>query len=166
MINEKIKEALKKFCSYMNEQSKKLGLENSSWAVAHGMFHPRNFSTAYDIAKLTHVALLKHKVLVEVVNVKTLMTQSKNTTAHVYKWENTNKLLWDTSGRYGQSAFFGVKTGTTPSAGPCLSVTYRDQGFDLIVVVLNCESHDARFVEVPILTRWAILKLLQRQQKQ
>lgn len=159
-MNEKIKEALRAFCGYMNEQSRKLGMENSSWAVVHGMFHPRNFSSAFDIAKLTQISLQRHKILAEVVNVKSLMTQSKNQAGHVYKWENTNKLLWDTSGRYGTSAFFGVKTGTTPSAGPCLSVIYRDQGFEFIVVVLNCETHDARFVEVPILTRWALVKLL------
>ena len=157
LINEKIREAVRAFCGYMNEQSSKLGMENSSWAVVHGMYHPRNFSTAFDIAKLTQISLQRHKILAEVVNVKSLMTQSK---ARAYKWENTNKLLWDTSGRYGTSAFFGVKTGTTPSAGPCLSVIYKDQGFELIVVVLNCETHDARFVEVPILTRWAIVKLL------
>ena len=101
-------------------------------------------------------------MLHEIVNAKTFEVVGSLAGRHVYKWENTNKLLWDTSGRYGKSAFFGVKTGTTPAAGPCLCVTYRDQSFDFVVVVLNCETHESRFTEIPILCRWAIVKQLRK----
>lgn len=101
-------------------------------------------------------------MLHEIVNAKTFEVVGSLAGRHVYKWENTNKLLWDTSGRYGKSAFFGVKTGTTPAAGPCLCVTYRDQSFDFVVVVLNCETHESRFTEIPILCRWAMVKQLRK----
>jgi D-alanyl-D-alanine carboxypeptidase (penicillin-binding protein 5/6) len=114
------------FCHYMNNQSKLLGMVDSHWAVAHGMYHPKNFSSAFDIALVTRAVLQKHRIFNEIVNCKAYECISNLATRHVYKWENTNKLLWDTSGKYGKSAFFGVKTGTTPAAGPCLCVTYRD----------------------------------------
>jgi D-alanyl-D-alanine carboxypeptidase len=74
----------------------------------------------------------------------------------MYKWKNTNEMLWDKS-----KQFHGVKTGVTPTAGPCLSVQYRSKcsTYDFIVVVLNCKSRDARFQEIPKLVEWAKTKI-------
>ena len=51
----------------------------------------------------------------------------------------------------------GVKTGITPSAGPCLSVHYRSSEgtFDFIIVILNSKTREARFTEIPKLVEWA-----------
>lgn len=75
---------------------------------------------------------------------------------HVYKWENTNYMLWDKSKTY-----HGVKTGITPTAGPCLSVSYRSKCgvFDFIVVILNSKTREARFQEIPKLVEWATQKI-------
>ena len=109
---------------------------------------------------LTKVTLRTHPIFLEIVNTKNYECSSKMNPGHIYKWENTNKLLWDNSGRFGKSTFFGVKTGNTPLAGPCLCVNYRDQGFDFIIVVLNCKTPEARFVEIPKLCVWAVNKIL------
>ena len=64
-------------------------------------------------------------------------------------------MLWheDTIGNYS-----GIKTGVTPSAGPCLAVSFRSRCgvYDFIIVVLNCKSREARFIEIPKLVRWAM----------
>jgi D-alanyl-D-alanine carboxypeptidase len=47
----------------------------------------------------------------------TTSERNKRGKAKWYKWENTNKLL-DIQG------FDGIKTGITPTAGPCLAARY------------------------------------------
>ena len=107
----------------MNIKAHKLGMTGSHFAVSHGMHHDDNYSCALDIANLAKHALDKHPVLREVVNTKTYSTPSMTEPGYLYQWSNTNFLLWDESGCYG-----GIKTGVTPTAGPCLSVWYSSKG--------------------------------------
>ena len=57
------------------------------------------------------------------------------------KWTNTNKLL-------DLEQCFGIKTGITPAAGPCMSAYFSDGDFDAIIVVLNTKNKNSRFNEV------------------
>lgn len=41
----------------MNEKAKSYGLTKSNFAVAHGMHHDNNYSSAYDIGKLCCIAM-------------------------------------------------------------------------------------------------------------
>jgi D-alanyl-D-alanine carboxypeptidase len=61
---------------------------------------------------------------------------------------NTNKLL-------GEEGFFGIKTGTTVAAGPCLASWFRKDEKNLIVVVLKCATEELRWAETRMLTIWA-----------
>lgn len=70
---------------------------------------------------------------------------------HVYKWENTNYLL--------KEGFSGLKTGITPTAGPCLAATIDRDDYNVVVVVLSCCSMDSRWYEVPKLVSWGIKKI-------
>lgn len=139
----------------MNDTAVTLGMKGTNYAVAHGMWHEDNYSTAKDVAVVSRHTLAKHDLFRDVVNTKNFQCPSR-TKKHTYSWENTNFLLWDKSG-----TFFGVKTGITPAAGPCLSVHYRSKcgTFDFIVVVLNCKTREARFTEVPKLIEWAQNKI-------
>jgi hypothetical protein len=49
----KIQDCLEEFYDLMNDMADDLGLKNSHFAVAHGMHHEDNYSTAADIAKLS-----------------------------------------------------------------------------------------------------------------
>lgn len=61
IIKERERAALKAFYQKMNETSKNLGLGKSThFAVAHGMHHDRNYSTALDIATLSWNAMRSH----------------------------------------------------------------------------------------------------------
>ena len=140
MLQEKISAALRAFIKAMNEAALALGLKRSHFGVAHGMNHYDNYSSALDIANLTKVALRTHPTLFDIVNTKNYEIGSKINPGHIYKWENTNRLLWETNGRGGKSPFFGVKTGNTTWAGPCLCANYKEQGYDFIIVVLNCKN--------------------------
>jgi len=158
LLNERQEIALKRFYREMNETAASLNLANSHFAVAHGMHHYDNYSTAMDVARLSAHSLAKHSFLAEVVNTKDYSVQSRSNLKHRYQWKNTNNLLWhkDDVGTYT-----GIKTGVTPTAGPCLSVCFKSANglFDFIVVVLNCSSREARFTEIPKLINWAMAKI-------
>ena len=147
--------ALAAFYDVMNENAIALGLSRSHFAVAHGMHHPNNYSCAHDIAVLSRIALQAHPLLREVVNTKVYSLTSRSNPLFKYEWENTNHMLWH---KDGPGVFSGIKTGVTPTAGPCLAVTFKSRcnQFEFIVVVLNCKSREARFVEIPKLINWAM----------
>ena len=133
-------------------------MKSSNFAVAHGMHHYNNFSSAFDIAKLSNIALKKHSILAEIVNTKELNVTSRLNPKHIYKWKNTNFMLWNED---GIGTYSGIKTGVTPTAGPCLAVTFKSKcgQFDFIIVVMNCATREARFIEIPKLINWAMAKI-------
>ena len=57
--------------------------------------------------------------------------------------------------------FSGIKTGVTPSAGPCLAVCFKSRcgQFDFIIVVMNCKTRETRYTEIPKLVRWAMNRI-------
>lgn len=63
-------------------------------------------------------------------------------------WKNTNKLL--------AHGFYGVKTGVTDKAGPCLSAAYMNQEekINLIIVILNAKNLNDRFKQVINIVKW------------
>lgn len=159
ICKEKERAASKAFYAKMNETAKRLGLTVSkitNFAVAHGMHHDRNYSSAQDIATLSCNAMRSHPVFCQVIDTKKYKCASRVIPNHVYKWDNTNLMLWDKS-----KCYHGVKTGITQSAGPCLSVNYRSKCgvFDFIVVILNCKTREARFQEISKLIEWACQKI-------
>ena len=134
----------------MNEQASLLGMKNSNFAVAHGMHHDQNYSTAYDIAVLCQAAI-EHELIREVVGTQVRHSNSREFLGHVYKWENTNMLL--------KEGYDGLKTGITPTAGPCLAASIQKDNYTVVVVVLSCCSMESRWYEVPKLVNWGLKKI-------
>lgn len=61
--------------------------------------------------------------------------------------ENTNQVLG--------LGFDGMKTGITPSAGPCLIATCKAYGItDIIIILINCRTTEIRWNEALILKNW------------
>jgi len=110
------------------------------------MHHEKNYSTAQEIAFLSRQCMFQFPFFRKVVNTIEYKCQSAVDPDYTYKWENINKLLKDEPAHYG-----GIKTGWTPTAGACLSASYRstDGVYDLIIVVMNCREKQYRFTEVP-----------------
>jgi D-alanyl-D-alanine carboxypeptidase (penicillin-binding protein 5/6) len=54
--------------------------------------------------------------------------------------------------------YTGLKTGITDAAGPCCSVSYQKEGYGFIFVLLNSNTMESRWEEVPILLNWVINK--------
>ena len=58
-----------------------------------------------------------------------------------------------------KEGFNGIKTGITPTAGPCLAASIEKDGFKICVIVLSCCSMDSRWIEVPKIINWGIKKI-------
>lgn len=129
---------------------------DTKFMSAHGMHHDQNYSTALDIAIISYHCMKNHTFRQIVRNQKytcesRLMKSSGNQKGHLYHWQNTNKLL--------ENGYTGLKTGITPTAGPCLAASLIKDDFKFIVVVLNSKSMDHRWSEVEKLVSWAIGKI-------
>ena len=74
---EKLDFQLTYFYKEMNDTAAKLGLRRTRFAVAHGMHHNDNYSTAFDIATLSKLALAKHPFLEEICNTKNMQVPSR-----------------------------------------------------------------------------------------
>lgn len=143
---------IKYFIQEMNRYARALGLESTNYANPHGLSHKNNKSTAYDIGKLSCIAM-QDPMLREIVNKQSYECRGKDIydEEREFEWTNTNKLLG--------KGFNGLKTGVTPAAGPCLAASFEKDSLHLVVVVMNTKTMDNRWVEVPKLTLWAINRL-------
>ena len=59
----------------------------------------------------------------------------------------------------GQRGINGIKTGITPSAGPCLCTSINYEGIDLIIVIIATKSMEIRWSETWKLANWAMQRL-------
>jgi D-alanyl-D-alanine carboxypeptidase (penicillin-binding protein 5/6) len=117
------------FIRSMNAEAKTLGLYDTHFSTPSGVKDADNYSSAWDLAALTRVAMrdarFRRIVRTRVEHVK----WSAPTFAKVYI--NNNRLLTTYPGADG------VKTGYTHKAGPCLVASATRGGVSLIAVVLD-----------------------------
>jgi D-alanyl-D-alanine carboxypeptidase (penicillin-binding protein 5/6) len=59
----------------------------------------------------------------------------------------------------GQRGINGIKTGITPTAGPCLCTSISLDGIELIIVIISTKSMDIRWPETWKLANWAMHRL-------
>lgn len=127
------------FINQMNQRAKELGMNDTRFLNPHGLTYKENTSTASDIAKLSAFAMKnpQFRLIVKKKFYLCYVTQQNRVKRQV-SWENTNKLL--------HHGYDGLKTGNTPSAGPCLATSLqRGENKHLICVVLNCSTQEQRF---------------------
>jgi serine-type D-Ala-D-Ala carboxypeptidase (penicillin-binding protein 5/6) len=125
-------------------------MNRSNFSVAHGMHNDSNYSTAKDIGKMC-CHMMQNEDFRDIVITQTYDSASKVFPGHVYKWENTNQLL--------KEGFSGIKTGITPTAGPCLAASFQKDSIEVVVIVLSCCSMESRWYEVPKLIQWGLKKI-------
>jgi D-alanyl-D-alanine carboxypeptidase len=119
------------FVAQMNAKARELGLEDSHFSSVSGVIDEDNYSSAWDLAALTRVALQNTRFRQTVRTRIAHVPWSAPTYEKVYV--NKNPLL----GTYRGAD--GVKTGWTTLAGHCLVASATRDGRTVIAVVL----HDA-----------------------
>lgn len=127
-IAEGIAGDVKTFVEWMNIKASELGLSNTYFADPSGL-DDSSYSTAQDLARLTHFALMHEEFRNAVRTVEKEYPYSDEH-KYIYLYNQTNLLTT-------YPGVLGVKTGYTEEAGLCL-VTYAvNEGKELIGVVLN-----------------------------
>lgn len=142
------------FVQEMRRYSKLMKIDDTTnFTNPHGLSDKNNHSTPADVCKIASIAM-KNKLLKEIVSRRyhECTVLSKELNINLLQWFNSNKLLND--------YFIGLKTGTTPSAGPCLCSYFQFGDFSIIVCVMNTKTVDTRWKDMAILCLWALDKYM------
>ncbi|KKU80165.1 MAG: Serine-type D-Ala-D-Ala carboxypeptidase [Candidatus Peregrinibacteria bacterium GW2011_GWA2_47_7] len=135
------------FVDKMNKKAEEIGLSQTHFGNSTGFDSFNNVSTAYDIMQLARSALTYDFIK------KTVATSEKTIRSHngkiAHKLETTNELLNNTAYRVK-----GMKTGTTPGAGPSfVGLIEDDFGHEILTVILNSPD---RFQETKVIFEWTV----------
>ena len=124
--------SIENFVKLMNKKAEFIGMNNTIFNNPHGLDEEtRNYSTAYDMAKLSiyasKIPFYKEVTTTKYYDVKTDIKS--------YSWVNRNKMLFTypylTSG----------KTGYTPKAGKTFVSTSKKDNLELTIVSLNDDDY-------------------------
>ena len=121
------------FVEMMNQRATQLGMEDTHFVNCTGLDADGHLTSAYDVAVMSK-ELIKHDLIK---NYSTVWMDSlRNGESELV---NTNKLVKFYEG------CTGLKTGTTSSAGCCLSATAEREGLRLVSVVMGADTSNDRF---------------------
>lgn len=147
-IGKHISGSLDDFVDLMNEKAKEIGATNTHFVNPNGLHDDNHYSTAYDIALISHYAM-ENETFREIVNTNTYEIAPTNVKGETRYLHNTNRLL-ENSGKINvdgniipskYQGVSGIKTGTTGQAGYCL-VSYAERdGQRLLAVVLKSSAN-------------------------
>ena len=124
-----------RFVEKMNAKASEMGLENTHFENPAGLDTRGHYSSARDLAAMTQAAM-QYPVFADIVDMKQATIRTQNREIEIF---NTNNLLYTYDGATG------VKTGTSPAAGPCLVASAVQGDESYIAVVLDAKGEAYRF---------------------
>ena len=119
----------------MNRKADSIGLENTHFEDPAGLDAREHYSSARDLAEITRVAM-DYPEFREMVDTETATISTQSRQIEVV---NTNNLL------YAYESATGVKTGTSPEAGPSLVAAAKEGDESYVTVVLDAKGEEYRF---------------------
>ncbi len=122
------------FCNMMNEKAREIGAMNTHFLTPHGLDKEGHYSTAYDLALIANYAL-NIPYIAEIVAKKNANIKINGIPRNL---STTNEMLAVYDGADG------IKTGYTSKAGRCLVTSATRNDWQLISVVLGCDSKKFR----------------------
>lgn len=141
---------LDKFINQMNKKALEIGLNDTHFSNVTGLNSNKNFSTAYDLVRLTDYILDKYPFVQQIITTKNYQFNSIYPTDKIHHLKTTNELLRDDYPRV-----IGGKTGFTDGAGFCLVNLAQDKkGHQIITVVLGAEKNGQQFQDTKGLIDW------------
>jgi serine-type D-Ala-D-Ala carboxypeptidase (penicillin-binding protein 5/6) len=123
------------FVEDMNQKADSMGLENTQFENPAGLDAQGHYSSARDLATIARETM-GYPTFADIVDTEQAMISTQNREIEVF---NTNNLL------YAYEQANGVKTGTSPQAGPCLVASATEGDESYIVVVLDAAGEEYRF---------------------
>lgn len=129
------------FAKLMNEEAKKLGMNDTHFVNSTGLHDDKHLASAHDLAKLSQ-AVIKHSGKYYPIY------KQKEFTYNNIKQGNRNALL------YTDNSVDGLKTGHTGKAGYCLASSSKRGDMRLIAVILGTKDAQARADQSRQLLSW------------
>lgn len=129
-------DSITEFTDLMNEKAEKLGMENTHFSNAHGLWAQQNYSSCKDMATLCEYAISKYQVFRDIVCLPSYHMASTSYHSDGTDIYNTNLML-DSMTDYYYSYAKGIKTGTLDSAGRCLASYAEYEGTTYLIVTMG-----------------------------
>ncbi len=130
------------FVKRMNAKASELGMVNTHFSNAHGLFPEDNYTTCEDMAILCRYALDTYPLFAEIVSKPNYemapTTEHPDGTTIV----NTNKML-QVGSEYHYGYAMGIKTGTLIEAGRCLASYAEKDGVTYMIISMGAPSEDS-----------------------
>lgn len=133
------------FVELMNDRVKNLGLKDTHFSNPAGLDDPENFSTAYDLAKITSF-LLDRSLIFEILKIPRIKIYSTNGRIN-HLLLNTNKLLGKLP------IIVGGKTGFTEEAKETMILVVKEPSKSHLIISVILGSED-KFGETEKLVEW------------
>lgn len=150
------------FVDMMNDKAAELGCTGTHFANPHGLFDENNYTTARDMAIISEYAM-NIPEFAEIVGTYTHPVQLLNRDATLNEL-STNSML-SPSSQYYYAPVYGIKTGTLPESGRCLSTIAKYNGYTYLLILLGVPETEAdgsatdpaiySFYEAKRLFQWA-----------
>lgn len=124
------------FCDMMNQKAEELGMENTHFSNAHGLFTQQNYSSCKDIAILCKYLLEHYSVFRDIIQIPSYEMESTQYHEVGSQILNTNLMLNSYTDYYYAYAK-GIKTGSLDSAGRCLASYAVKDGVSYLIVTMG-----------------------------
>ena len=138
------------FVRKMNDKAKELGMKNTHFVDCCGLTDSDDhYTSANDVAIMARELITKHPQIHKYATIwmEDMIHKTKQG-EKIFTLTNTNKLLkqydWIT----------GLKTGSTKKAGYCVCETGKQNGMELISVIMGSENYKTRFQEAATLLNY------------
>jgi D-alanyl-D-alanine carboxypeptidase (penicillin-binding protein 5/6) len=119
------------FVGRMNDEARRLGATQTHFTSPHGLYEKDHYSTAYDLALITRVAL-QNPTFRDIVRTRRWTFVARGARPRML-WNHNRLLSW-------YPGADGVKTGYVHQSGPTLVASATRNGLHLIAVVLHSRN--------------------------
>lgn len=146
MVADHIGGSQKGFVDMMNARAKELGMLNTNFMNANGLFDQDHYTTPYDMYVLARHAMTVPGFM-EIANTASYVCPPTNIHDSL-PWSTTNLMIVPNSDYY-YPPLKGIKTGTLPEAGRCFISTATKDGYTYLLVVMGSSYLDETGAVIP-----------------
>lgn len=139
-LDASVKDTDTAFAPLMNKKVESLGLKNTHFVTANGLYDADHYSTAYDMSVIAKAAF-SNKLISDAVKQEKATIQTESGLS--IPITNRNKLILQSETSLYDKTCLGGKTGYLSQAGKCLIAIFNRDGRKIIGVVMD-SSYDAQ----------------------
>jgi len=128
------------FAELMNAKAQELGMTNSHFMNASGVYNGQHYSTAADMGKLAAYAM-KNEMFRKIVSTAEYDVPANDVRTTALHLVNTNRLVSDPkNSEFYYEYAIGCKTGSTEKGGKCLVAAAEKNGITLIALFMGVKD--------------------------